>query len=677
MWKRQKRQKDILRGDYGRRIKNEKLPRPTPVSTVGSVMYIPMLFIIVLNIIMDLALYFAIRQLVNLWEYLFVWRGKRLTLRKRLRQAANYSEWKEAAQALDKYLENDLWKKQPQSAFFDWELIADFVKSAETAMAADLPSVVVRLLLQGGLKPNFAGVESEHLYSQCYYGTKQLIDEYIATLDRALLYIQEHESVTTAEKQSVFKAGSRQYGRSALCLSGGASFGYFHLGVIKTLAEHDALPTVVTGTSAGSLMAALIGCWTSEELAKELNASFYKHLTACADSWLTRFRRWYKTGAMFDQQDWYHKALFFTKGSLTFKEAFERTGRALNITVVPDHPGAPAKLLNYLIAPDVVIASAILASSAVPHFLLPVELLMKQADGTIVPYMGSGKLWRDGSLRTDIPTTTLDSLYNVKFSIVSQVNPHVVLFFFDNKGSSGHPVAHRRGRGWRGGFVLAFLELLLKLDLQKLLKLLKDLDLLPSIFSLVFLQRFHGSVTILPRIKLWHYFRILEDPGSETIMDDYMSIGERRTWPKLYMIKNRLRVEKSLARGRHAVKSLVKASPPKSKLEASRSTSVSKALSETENPSLQNSSNDLVSMLRDTEMPGLSDDEASPCETPTKPFGQAVKQTLFSRSNIFSAGEEFDLLSNARLSKGQKSRRQLPLDSEVQTLKSAANSPEG
>lgn len=29
------------------------------------------------------------------------------------------------------------------------------------------------------------------------------------------------------------------------------------------------------------------------------------------------------------------QAMFFTMGSLTFKEAYERTGRALNVTVVP------------------------------------------------------------------------------------------------------------------------------------------------------------------------------------------------------------------------------------------------------------------------------------------------------------------------------------------------------
>lgn len=42
--------------------------------------------------------------------------------------------------------------------------------------------------------------------------------------------------------------------------------------------------------------------------------------------------------------------------------------------------------------------------------------------------------------------------------IVSQCNPHVHLFFFAARGAVGRPVAHRHGKGWRGGFILSALE---------------------------------------------------------------------------------------------------------------------------------------------------------------------------------------------------------------------------
>jgi hypothetical protein len=40
----------------------------------------------------------------------------------------------------------------------------------------------------------------------------------------------------------------------------------------------------------------------------------------------------------------------------------------------------------------------------------------------------------------------------VTHPIVSQVNPHVHLFFFAPQGSAGKPVAHRKGKG-KGGLI--------------------------------------------------------------------------------------------------------------------------------------------------------------------------------------------------------------------------------
>lgn len=56
------------------------------------------------------------------------------------------------------------------------------------------------------------------------------------------------------EKRSFFKSIYKNYGRTALCLSGGAGFGYYHLGVARALLQAGVLPTVITGTSAGALL---------------------------------------------------------------------------------------------------------------------------------------------------------------------------------------------------------------------------------------------------------------------------------------------------------------------------------------------------------------------------------------------------------------------------------------
>ena len=53
-------------------------------------------------------------------------------------------------------------------------------------------------------------------------------------------------------------------------------------------------------------------------------------------------------------------------GELTFQEAFDRTGRIINITVAPVNNYDPPRLLNYLTAPHVCVWSAAAASCAVP-----------------------------------------------------------------------------------------------------------------------------------------------------------------------------------------------------------------------------------------------------------------------------------------------------------------------
>lgn len=49
--------------------------------------------------------------------------------------------------------------------------------------------------------------------------------------------------------------------------------------------------------------------------------------------------------------------------------------------------------------------------------------------------------------RVDVPLQSLNLLFNVNHPIVSQVNPHVHIFFFSSRGSAGKPVAHHRGKG--------------------------------------------------------------------------------------------------------------------------------------------------------------------------------------------------------------------------------------
>lgn len=43
-------------------------------------------------------------------------------------------------------------------------------------------------------------------------------------------------------------------------LSGGATFGKYHFGVIKALHEQDLLPKIICGSSAGAISASALAC---------------------------------------------------------------------------------------------------------------------------------------------------------------------------------------------------------------------------------------------------------------------------------------------------------------------------------------------------------------------------------------------------------------------------------
>ncbi|KAL8999701.1 MAG: hypothetical protein Q9169_001518 [Polycauliona sp. 2 TL-2023] len=156
------------------------------------------------------------------------------------------------------------------------------------------------------------------------------------------------------------------------------------------------------------------------------------------------------------------------------------------------------------------------------------------------------------SLRTDIPLKALNLHFNVNFSIVSQVNPHVNLFFFSSRGAVGRPVTHRRGRGWRGGYLGSAIETSIKLDLAKYLKILKHLELLPrplgQDWSGIWLQPFSGTITLWPKSKLVDYYYLLSDPSPERLA--YMiQAGQRSTFPKLLFIENRMKIERLIEEG--------------------------------------------------------------------------------------------------------------------------------
>ncbi|KAF1984196.1 patatin-domain-containing protein [Aulographum hederae CBS 113979] len=523
--------------------------------------------------------YLLTRSYIFMYEHYVTWRGTRETLRKSLQAQTTYEDWVAAAKELDTYLRNDAWKKDSNYAYYNSKTLqrvtdrmtalrtqAELDEANPTNRTKSGPQPIDELhgLVEACVKNNFVGSENPRLYSETYYGTKDLVQDYFDEAEASLSLLARTHQLSTESKRVLFKHIHTNYGRTALCLSGGATFAYYHFGVAKALLDANLLPDVITGTSGGALVAALLATRSNDELKKLLVPALAHRITACHDSVGVWAKRWYRTGARFDSIDWAQRCAWFTYGSMTFREAYARTGRILNVTCVPSDPHSPNILLNYLTSPDCVIWSAVLASAAVPGILNPVVLMKKTKltgkDGSIEdklePY-SFGHKWKDGSLRTDIPLKALNLHFNVNFSIVSQVNPHINLFFFSSRGSVGRPVTHRRGRGWRGGFLGSATEQYLKLDLTKWLKVLRHLELLPrplgQDWSEIWLQRFSGTITIWPKSIISDYFYILSDPTPQRLAR-MIRYGQLSAWPKLKFIGNRMKVERLIEQGRRATR---------------------------------------------------------------------------------------------------------------------------
>ncbi|KAG5513913.1 hypothetical protein PMAC_000535 [Pneumocystis sp. 'macacae'] len=442
-------------------------------------------------------------------------RGQRQYLRKKLHEANSYDEWKLAASELDRFFGNDKWMEDPQFDYYDYQLINKVLRLLKMYRESDNVEAL-RNVLETCIKPNFGGIENPRLYSQTYFGTKYLVDGYVTEVEN-----------------------------------------YYHLGVVKALLDTKLLPNIITGTSGGALIASLVCTRTDEELMALLVPELSRKITTCHEKTIVWLKRWWKTGARFDAVDCAIRCTWFTRGSTTFKEAYERTGRILNISVVPDDHHSPPKLVNYLTAPDTVIWSALIASAAVPGILNPVPLMSKSSDGRLIPY-NFGNKWKDGSLRTDIPINSLHMYFDVTYSIVSQVNPHIKTWFFSPRGAVGHPVSHRKGKGWRGGFLGSAIEQYLKHDMIKWLRVLRDLELMPrplgQDWTHVFLQKFKGNITIWPKTLLSDFFYILSDPD-EIRLSRMILYGQKATFPKLQFISHRMKIENLVKYGRHQTQS--------------------------------------------------------------------------------------------------------------------------
>ena len=225
---------------------------------------------------------------------------------------------------------------------------------------------------------------------------------------------------------------------------------------------------------------------------------------------------------------------------LTFQEAYEISGRHLNVSVAPAEKHQNGRLLNAITAPNVLIREAVLASCAVPGVFPPVMLMARDDDGRRVPYQPDRR-WVDGSVTHDIPTKRLERLYGVNHHIVSQANPIALPFATDTRKQMAPIEAIQHAsmatfKAWLNANMVIF---------QKPLELIPPLNSLANMARSVINQEYTGDINIIRPPKFWSPTKILSDLAQDDI-DELIDTGQRTAWPKVEMVRTQTAISRAL-----------------------------------------------------------------------------------------------------------------------------------
>ena len=451
-------------------------------------------------------------------------------LERQLDQAESYEQWRLAALAHDDASGAAAWKRQDRSSRYGYPGIRRRLDLMRRLRGDGDPHELL-FYLNEGIHGNMDGIGKPALYNFARFGTKDLITTYLEELETSIQTIADVDEslIPFVDKLDFFRRASHCYGRSALMLSGGGSLGPFHLGVARALWEQGLLPTVISGSSAGAFVAGIMGTHIDVELHALLTEETIPTVSEAPVG---------KRLAIEEVRESISRLI----PDLTFQEAFERTGRQINISVAPSELHQTSRLLNAITSPNVFIREAVLASCAIPGVFPPVMLAARDAHGNRKPYLPARR-WVDGSVSDDLPAKRLTRLYGVNHFITSMINPIVLWSVRDPEMSDRLAyrfldISQKASR--------EFLRATYPLAMQTFRRAY-PLNLAVRMWYAVATQDYTADINILPRKKFYNPMKLLsvlsEDDTRQLILD-----GERAAWPRIEMIRNCTRISLRLDR---------------------------------------------------------------------------------------------------------------------------------
>ncbi len=450
-------------------------------------------------------------------------------LEKQLDRCDTYEEWRDVAQQHDALSGQQRWREVDQTRQYDYSQIRlrlDRLRSLRSRH--DHQGLLFSL--NEGIHGNMGGMGRSSLYRRAKFGTKHLIEQYIDEVADSLRFLAELDSdeISTQDKLDFFYRANICFGRSALMLSGGGVLGFYHMGVVRTLLKQGLLPRVISGSSAGSLVAGVVGTHTDKELEQffdPANLHFEAEREASVFS-----RMFFGSNPQIDVGD-LENIVARLVPDLTFQEAYEKTGRQISITVAPAETHQRSRLLNAITSPNVYVRSAVMASCAVPGVFPPVMLMAKNVHGEAQPYLPTRR-WVDGSIADDLPAKRLSRLYSTNHYIVSMVNPIAT------------PFLQRDGKRNRVASALGSLGIGMGRELLNFYRGIAQKQgdnwprfnlLLNSVHSLMD-QEYSGDINIVPSFRWYSPGKILSHLTEKELVA-LVEGGEHSTYPNVEAIR--------------------------------------------------------------------------------------------------------------------------------------------
>jgi len=453
--------------------------------------------------------------------------AKRRELKRALAEATSYEDWSMAATKLEA-----LERRTPARAaaaaareqrLYDSRLLTDRLRYLRGVRASgDLRSMMDAV--RSDLVRNLANMTNRSLHEGSPL-MPDVIRDYIAEMKLHLEYLTRQPELPLEEKLGFLRETRHTFGRSALVLSGGGALGVFHLGVVKALFENGLLPKVISGSSVGSIISAIIATRNDEELAALFQAMHEVDLSFFSNSTFGQFVRHMLMKGTLHDHTVLQKRLRIVLEDVTFLDAYNKSGRILNVAVCAADTNEPPRLLNYLTAPNAVVWSAVSCSSAFPGLFKPQDLLAKDQHGNFVRFTSEegmkARRWRDGSLEEDLPMRGLAEMFNVNYFICSQTNPHIV---------PALNIKRRLNRTFSD-----LMEHEFKHRCKQLHMLLPEW--LPGGYWLkVLSQPWEGDVTMVLPSMVWQIRKAISNPSKEELYES-LKQGEAVTWAKLSAIQ--------------------------------------------------------------------------------------------------------------------------------------------